>query len=193
MIDFNLKMNQFFNLSPKTISVVALKNLIDYTDVLGYDYITFLTYDCQTGGIAMLEEQILISPNNYPYYPHELVHLYTADFNPHNWFDKGCAAYLGGSVEFPLEHHLRKVAAQMDSLDFSEVPKDQKLDDGTSLKYSHGGLFCKLPVDEYGGKESLFTLLNSGKTEEDFHAAIKNVFGIEKNEYDTFVREKLKI
>ena len=140
----------------------------------------------------MPEEQILISANNSPYYPHELVHLYTADLNPHNWFDEGCATYLGGSVEFPLEHHLRKVAAQMDSLDFSELPKDQKLDDDTSLKYSLGGLFCKLAIYEYGGKESLFTLLNSGKTEEDFHAAIKNVFEIEKEEYDTFVREKLE-
>lgn len=71
----------------------------------------------------MPKEQVLISANNSPYYPQELVHLYTADLNPHNWFDEGCATYLDGSVEFPLEHHLRKVAAQMDSLDFSELRK----------------------------------------------------------------------
>ena len=47
-------------------------------------------------------------------------------------------------------------------------------------------------MDEYGGKKSLFALLNSGKTEEDFHSALSKVFGIEKENYDSFIREKLR-
>ncbi len=192
MVHFNQKLATLFNISPKSTSVIVLKNLKDYCDVIGYDYMTFLTHDVQTGGIALPEEQILFSANNSPYYPHELVHIYTADHDPHYWFDEGCATYLGGSVEYPLEHHLKKVAAQMDSLDFSELPKDQKLDDETSLKYSLGGLFCKLAMEEFGGRVSLLILLNSGKTEENFHAALKAVFGIEQKDYDAFVKEKLR-
>jgi len=176
----------------KRPKIIVLKNLKDYCDVLGFDYMPFLTYDAQTGGIAMPKENILFSANNSPYYPHELVHLYTADFNPHYWFDEGCATYLGGSVEYPLEYHLKKIASQMDTLDFSNLPENKKLDDDINFKYALGGLFCKIAMDEYGGKKSLFALLNSGKTEEDFHSALRTVFGIEKENYDSFIREKLR-
>lgn len=80
----------------------------------------------------------------------------------------------------------------MDSLSFSSLPENKKLDDDTSFKYALGGLFCKLAMKEYGGKKSLLTLLISGKTEEDFHAALKNIFGIDKEDYDFFVRENLE-
>ena len=192
MVVFNEKMANLFNLPQKKISVIVLKDLKDYSELLGYDYMTFLTYDGQTGGIAMPQENILFSANNSPYYPHELVHLYTANFDAHYWFDEGCATYLGGSVEYPLEYHLRKIASQMDSLNFSNLPEDTKLDDDTNLKYAIGGLFCKLAMEEFGGKESVFKLLNSGKADEEFHAALKAVFGIEQTDYDSFVREKLR-
>tara|TARA_B110000503_G_scaffold143786_1_gene248611 strand:+ start:8724 stop:9086 length:363 start_codon:yes stop_codon:yes gene_type:complete len=108
-----------------------------------------------------------------------------------NGFDEGCATYLGGSVSYPLEYHLKKIANQIDSLNFSNLPEDKKLDDDTSLKCTIGGLFCKLAMEEFGGKESLFKLLNLGKNDENFHAALKDVFGIEVDDYDSFVREKL--
>ena len=186
------KMADLFEKPAKRPKIIVLKNLKDYCDVLGFDYMPFLTYDAQTGGIAMPKENILFSANNSPYYPHELVHLYTADFNPHYWFDEGCATYLGGSVEYPLEYHLKKIASQMDTLDFSNLPENKKLDDDSNFKYALGGLFCKIAMDEYGGKKSLFALLNSGKTEEDFHSALSKVFGIEKENYDSFIREKLR-
>jgi hypothetical protein len=192
MVGFNRKMANLFEKTEKSIKVIVLRDLRDYCDALGYDYMPFLTYDAQSGGIAMPQENILFSANNSPYYPHELVHLYTADYNPHYWFDEGCATYLGGSVEYPLEYHLKKIASRMDTLNFSNLPENQKLDDDTNLKYTLGGLFCKLAMEEYGGKKSLFQLLNSGKTEEDFRAALKEVFDIEPKDYDVFVREKLE-
>lgn len=132
MVGFNQKLANLFEIQLKRTTVIVLQNLKDYSDALGYDYMTFLTYDGQTGGIAMPEEQILFSANNSPYYPHELVHLYTADQNAHYWFDEGCATYLGGSVEYPLEHHLEKLANQMDTLNFSLIPKNKKIDDDTA-------------------------------------------------------------
>ena len=192
MVDFNNKTAIFFEKPTKKPKVIVLKDLKDYCNVLGYDYMPFLTYDVQTGGIAMPQENILFSANNSPYYPHELVHLYTADYDPHWWFNEGCATYLGGSVEYDLKHHLKKIANQMDSLNFSNLPEDKRLDDDTNFKYAIGGLFCKLAIEEYGGKKSLLKLLNSGKTEEDFHAALKDVFDIEIKDYDSFIREALE-
>tara|TARA_B110000503_G_scaffold143786_1_gene248610 strand:+ start:8201 stop:8734 length:534 start_codon:yes stop_codon:yes gene_type:complete len=83
MVIFNEIMANLFELPQKKISVIVLKNLKDYSELLGYNCMTFLTSDGQTGGIAMPEEGILLSANNSPYYPHELVHLYTADFDAH--------------------------------------------------------------------------------------------------------------
>ncbi len=72
------------------------------------------------------------------------MHLYTADFNPHSWFNEGRATYLDGSVEDPLEYRLRKIASQMGTLNFLTPPQNKKLDDDTNFKYALGGLFCKI-------------------------------------------------
>ncbi|MBL4710412.1 MAG: hypothetical protein JKY48_18435 [Flavobacteriales bacterium] len=191
MADFNQKTANLFLIPPKHPSIIVLKDLKDYSEVLGYDYMTFLTYDGQTGGIAMPNENILFSANNSPYYPHELVHLYTADHDAHQWFDEGLATYLGGSVEYSLEYHLEKVANAMDSLNFTILPNQEKLDDDTNTKYTLGGLFCKLAMEEYGGREALMKLLNSGKSEKNFHQALKAVFGIEQEEQADFIQKKL--
>ncbi|MDA9782987.1 hypothetical protein N9B55_01095 [Vicingaceae bacterium] len=186
------KMAYLFEKANKRPKITVLQYLKNYCDVLDFDYRPFLTYDAKTGGIAMSQENILVSANNFPYYPDELVHLYTVDFNPHYWFNEVCATYTGGSVEYLFESHLKKTASQMDSLSFSSLPENKKLDDDTSFKYALGGLFCKLAMKEYGGKKSLLTLLISGKTEEDFHTALKNIFGVDKEDCDSFVRENLE-
>ncbi len=46
-------------------------------------------------------------------------------------------------------------------------------------------------MEEYGGRESLFKLLNSGKREEDFHSALNAVFGIDKDNYNSFIHDKI--
>ena len=140
---------------------------------------------------AIPEEKIVVSANNSPYYPHELVHLYSSKYHTHYWFDEGLATYLGGSVGFSLEYHLKKLA-NIDSLDYSSLPKNQKIDDDTFVKYTIGGLFCKLAMDEFGGKQALFKLLSYGNTDEEFYLALKDVFSIEKEEIDSFVKEHLK-
>lgn len=191
---FNLSLSNFFDIAPYPVKIIVLKDLRDHCDVLGYVYSPFLTYDGQTGGIALPEEQIIFSANNSPYYPHELVHLYSGNnkFNAHYWFDEGVATYLGGSVEYPLEYHLKKIASQLDSLDFSELPKNTQLDDDTNFKYALGGMFCKLAMEEFGGKDTLMLLLNSGKEEEDFFVALEKAFDIERDELADFVKMRLK-
>ena len=98
---------------------------------------------------------------------------------------------MGGSVEFPLEYHLAKIAGQMDELDFTQLPENKKLDDDTNFKYAIGGLFCKLAFENYG-KESLMTLMNSGKSDEEFFAALRTVFNVERDDLDAFVRKELQ-
>ena len=191
MASFNLKTAILFQIPPKSVKLIACKDLEDYCNLLGYDYMPYLNYDTQTGGIAMPQENILICANNSPYYPHELVHLYTSDLNSHTWFDEGISTYLGGSVEYSLDYHLKKLANLKESLNFSEIPENKTIDDDTNVKYSIGGLFCKLAF-ENKGREGLMKLLNSGKTEEDFHKALYDVFGLEKKNYNHFIKNELK-
>lgn len=190
-IAFNQKMAKMFHSPLKSIKIIALKDLKDYCEVLGYEYSPILSYDQQSGGIAMPEEDIILAANNSAHYPHEIVHLYTGDLNAHSWFDEGLATYLGGSVGHPLDYHLSKIANQVDSLDFSALPQDKKLDDDTNLKYAIGGLFCKLAYEKHG-HYALFKLLNSGRTEDDFHQAINEAFHLKPEDYDTFIRTELK-
>lgn len=190
-VDFNKKMASFFGSPLKSVKVIVLQDISDYCEVLGYEYSPTLTYDKQTGGIAMPNENMVLIANNSSYYPHEIVHLYTGNFNPHNWFDEGLATYLGGSVEQSLSQHLQKIANQTEELDFSMLPNDHKIDDDTSFKYAIGGLLCKLAYEKHGS-DALSKLLQSGRSEQDFHDTLNSIFQLNPKDYDNFIKNELE-
>tara|TARA_B100001063_G_C16779066_1_gene569152 strand:- start:13136 stop:14254 length:1119 start_codon:yes stop_codon:yes gene_type:complete len=191
-IEYNQRLSDYFERPLKRFRVVVCSNIDEYNVLHSLKYTDGQNLDYQGGGLAVPDEDLYFSMDSSPYYPHEMVHLYTSHFEDFYWFDEGLATYLGGSVGYDLDYHLQKIADSLDQFDFSDIPQNDRVDEMTTYKYAIGGLFIKLANEEYGGKETIFKLMNYGKKKEDFFAALKEVFGVEKEELDVFIKAKIK-
>lgn len=191
-IEYNQKLSNYFEQPLIRFRAVVCNNIDEYNALHSLKYTDGQNLDHQGGGLAVPDEDLYFSMNSSPYYPHEMVHLYTSHFEDYYWFDEGLATYLGGSVGYNLDYHLQKIADSLDQHDFSNIPQNARVDELTTYKYSIGGLLIKLANEEYGGKETVFKLMNSGKKKEDFFAAIKEVFGVEREDLDAFIKTKIK-
>lgn len=191
VVDYSLQLANYFETSTKYLRIIVCKDLPDYAQTLGLDYAAFLNFDKLSGGRAFPDEDLFISANGSPYYPHELVHMYSEGLNPNPFFDEGLATYLGGSGDIPLVEHLEVIAPKREEWDFSKFPEDFYLYEGYQGRYLIGGMLMKLADEEYGGKEAVFELLQAGKERADFLASIQSVFSIDSTELDAFIKAEL--
>jgi|GEM_PF-2340419 len=191
VLDYNLLLSNYFNSQERSLRIIVCENLEDYAELLGIDYATFLNLDLQTGGRALPDEDLYISANGSPYYPHELVHIYTSQLNPHPFMDEGMATYLGGSGGIALQDHLETIAPKRDSFDFSNLLEDQYLYQGFQASYLIGGMLLKLADEEYGGKDSVISLLSTGREDEELMQSILEVFELSEEEVDAFIKAEL--
>jgi hypothetical protein len=191
VVDYNQQLANYFGSAPRNLRVIVCKDLKDYANLMGEDYNAYLNLDRQTGGRAMPDEDLFISANGSAYYPHELVHIYTAAFDPHPFFDEGMATYLGGSGGISLVDHLKKAAEKRDNFDFSNPAEFKYIYENYGSSYLIGGLLLKLADEEYGGKSAVFKLLRSGREDEDLVDTIEAVFKINEKEFDAFIKAEL--
>lgn len=189
--DYNLQLANYFEAPERNLRVVVCEDLKDYAAFMGEDYSAYLNLDRQTGGRAMPDEDLFISANGSPYYPHELVHIYTAAFDPHPFFDEGMATYLGGSGGISLVDHLKVAAEKRNEFDFSDPAEFKYIYDSYGSAYLIGGMLLKLADEDYGGKSAVFKLLKSGRKDEDLRQVIEEVFEIESDEFDSFIKAQL--
>lgn len=191
-IKFSNYLSDFFSSDTIHFTTIATNSITDYYKLMGYDYVNRQTLDNQNGGLAETYDNIVFSGNGTPYYPHEIVHLYTSHFKCHRWFDEGLATYLGGSAGKSLDYHICKLQGYLEKLDFDDLLTMTSFDFETDYQYVIGGLIVKLIIEEYGGKSQLFSLMDNGRSDKDFYKSILTVFDIEKNELDHFLKLKIK-
>lgn len=192
VLDYNRILSEYFQTQERKLRVIICKDLKDYAATIGYDYAKFLNFDRQTGGRTLPDEDLFISANGSPYYPHELVHIYTSNYKSHWIFDEGMATYLGGSGGVSLMDHLKIIAPDADKWDFSNMTEDFYLYENFSARYLIGGLLMKMADEDYGGREAVFKLLKAGNEDEDFYQAVENTFKIQRSELDSLIKNKLK-
>ncbi len=181
-IKFNNYLADYFTSDTIHFTTIATNSITYYYRLMGYDYVNRQTLDNQSGGLAETYDNIVFSGNGTPYYPHEIVHLYTSRFKCHRWFDEGLATYLGGSAGKSLDYHICKLQGSLEKLDFDNLLTMTYFDFETDYRYVIGGLIVKLIIEEYGGKSQLFSLMDNGRSDKDFYKSILTVFDIERNE-----------
>lgn len=191
-IKFNNYLADYFTSDTIHFTTIATNSITYYYRLMGYDYVNRQTLDNQSGGLAETYDNIVFSGNGTPYYPHEIVHLYTSRFKCHRWFDEGLATYLGGSAGKSLDYHICKLQGSLEKLDFDNLLTMTYFDFETDYRYVIGGLIVKLIIEEYGGKSQLFSLMDNGRSDKDFYKSILTVFDIERNELSQFLKLKIK-
>lgn len=190
---FVRQMDTFFN---KTVdfSIFSFDSTEDYDDFRGFDY-TFRTWSMSTEhtGAAVPLNNHLYSINGSFYYPHEIVHFYTADLNCHGIFDEGIATYFGNSRGYKLKELVQELKEGILGGTLT-IPQDiskwefEFVNEHHGLVYSLGGLIIEKAFQK-GGKQKVIRLLNYGKSDEDFYKALDEELGINPtNLTDTLTR-----
>lgn len=124
--------------------------------------------------------------------PHEFVHIYLDPLFPrtNEYFREGYATLVGGSAGHELSWHIKrfyeslKQNPELDLLAF--------LDMGTTIGAQRfaGGLLCKA-AEEHGGLNAIRKLMTYGSEDQDLYRAILDVFGVDRERFNEFLKAKL--
>ena len=158
----------------------------------GLDFVMGEGNTRQTSGFADVGNRIVYSGSGSEWYPHEFVHLYANPLfpNAHGYFLEGLAALLGGSRDRPLSFHIKRAHEYLQEhpeIDLNNFFEFWYLDNLTNPTYVFGGLLCHL-ANEQGGMTLIKQLLSYGGTNDDFYRAVAEVFGVQRDDLNTFLR-----
>ena len=197
MNEFNQTIATLFEVEAIAFDYILANNTSDLSGIIGLDFFSYSYQPIQSGGMADNYNRMIYAGNNSAYYPHEVVHLYTNLKFPrqyHSWVDEGIATYFGGSTGYELEWHLQKLKAFLIAnpdyqlKDLSElqtlIPNGEYM---TDFRYAIGGFLMK-EIYNNEGMEGLFDALQAGRSEDDYFALLKNKLGIERNQFEDYIR-----
>lgn len=199
MVTFNKKMALFFEKDIMKFTYLLCKDMKQFKGIRGFDFDSMMVDQNQIGGETFPADNLIFAGNDSEFYPHEVVHLYTYQHfrKIHKIVDEGLATYFGGSKGIKFEDHILKLKDHLNEKDlnvYEELFNKSEhyiLDDTTSLWYTIGALLCDITLKKYG-KEGLFNLMNSGKTNDELLLSLEKIFKIKKEDLDGFIKSELK-
>lgn len=199
--EFNAEVASFFETNVLDFDYFICENSRDTAAIRGYLFEPSMYVPNQYGALADVVNRIIYAGNNSEFYPHEVVHLYTKElfyYKYHRWIDEGLATFLGGSRGKDLDWHLEQLRTFLiDNPDFqlNEISELHTLSNGnysTEFRYAIGGLLVR-EIYEQEGIKGVKESLQFGSKEDDFYRLIEEKFGVEREGFGDFVREKLLI
>ncbi len=160
---------------------------------LGLDYRMGEGNQIKPKGFTDIKNSIVYAGGSNEWYPHEFVHIYINPLFPNSneYFLEGYATLMGGSGGKSFEWHIKnvnnylKMHSEMDALNYTG------LDNFIGPEYIIGALLCKLALDK-GGIDFLKRLMGYGKKEEDLYKAIKDIFNVNKDDVNNFIRNEIE-
>ncbi len=185
-----------WDVRPFPVEFYLSDDLSDIMKMRGFDFYVGEGYNRGTGGVADIANRIVYGAGQNEWYPHEFVHIYVNPLFPkaHNYFLEGYAALLGGSRGHELSWHMKRIEQYLEEhpdLDLNNLLGFWHFDAVTDPKYVFGGLLCEMALRK-GGLPALKRLLSYGSDDKDFYAAIEDLFGVEQQSLNKFIRTGLK-
>ena len=159
---------------------------------LGFDYWPAEGNISGRRGFTEVANRIIYSGGSDEWYPHEFVHVYLMPLFPkaHYFFHEGYATLVGGSQGHDLSWHIRRNHEYLKDHTDIDVLSFKGVDAFVGPAYFIGGLLCRM-ADDKGGLPLVRKLMTYGPDDEDFYRAVHDVFGISKDQLNSFLREKL--
>ena len=159
---------------------------------IGIDYVMTSGNIPRPGGYTQIQNHLVFAGGSNEWYPHEFVHIYINPRFPgaNPYFSEGYAALLGGSRGHDLDWHIRRTNSYLQDHPGADLLSLNNIDFATGTVYVVGGLICRM-ADEKGGLDLLRKLFGYGGEEQDFYRAMKDVFGVEQNKLNQFLRDKI--
>jgi hypothetical protein len=198
MSAFNLEMARKFKVKPIQFEYFVTNYARQIVRLWGHDYMPKMYIPAQSGGVADIDNKIVYSGNNSEYYPHEVVHLYTYEkvtTRTHFWIQEGIATYFAGSGGKDFDWHLNelKTFLQQNPVfrlnDLNElnvyIPNGKHM---TDFRYVIGGLIAR-EIYNKRGIQGLVSILKTGPSNTEFFRMIKVKLGVERNEFENYIRK----
>jgi hypothetical protein len=159
---------------------------------LGFDYWPAEGNTNRPRGITDWNNRIIYGGGSGEWYPHEFVHIYINPLFPHahHYFLEGYATSVGGSRGRDLLWHLQRYHEYFRDHPETEVLFFKGVERFIDASYVIGGMLCKM-AEEKGGLPLLKKLMGYEEGDENLYHAIRDVFGVEKKQVDSFLRAKL--
>lgn len=197
-LKFNKEMADFFELPEIDFSCFVLDSYPEQKHLRGFDFDTDMVIGGEYGGEVLLSINVIFSGNQSAYYPHEMVHLYTAEKveNKNHLMDEGIATYFGGTrgLNFSELMQIFYSFLQKENVDiYTMLNKGEftVINTKADSYYAFSALLCHT-ILEYYGKEKLFELLGSGNDREEFLCKIEETFNIQPSEFHSFFLKELE-
>jgi hypothetical protein len=159
---------------------------------LGFDYWPAEGSVAGPRGFVDSKNRIIYSGGSNEWYPHEFVHIYVNPLfpNAHSYFLEGYATLVGGSGGHDLKWHIKRNYEYLKNHPEVDVLTFRGVDQFRSAPYFIGGMLCKM-AEEKGGLAGIQKLLTYGNHDADLYQAIRDSFGISKENINKFLMGKL--
>lgn len=196
LIKFNSRTADLFKFKPINFRYVACSTFEEMQRIRGIEF----DLDAINGGGAQtdIENSIIYVSNGKLNYLHEVVHLYYYQSylrtNCYSEFwNEALATYLGGSMDHPLEWHLKKIkeSPQFKKYDFGDLENLKSINEleSTNMSYVVGGLLCKSIFQKHK-KNVLEEILLIDSMEKSYDL-IKNILGVKRDELDAYIKSEI--
>lgn len=201
-----LKMNAFceemgtmFDVKPFEIDYFVSNTSREITEIWGYEYMDRMYRPEQTGGVALISQNLVLAGNNSEYYPHEVVHLFAynaANNLPYFWINEGIATFFAGSSERSFEWHfneLKEFHKTNPNFDYvnSDTLVDFDLPNGkhkTDLRYILGAIIIQ-EIYKKEGVNGIKEALKIGNSKSDMFLFTKKKLNVDEKNFNIFVRK----
>jgi hypothetical protein len=197
MNSFCEEMSKMFTIKPFEIDYFVSNTSREITEIWGYEYMDRMYRPEQTGGVALISQNLVLAGNNSEYYPHEIVHLFAynvANNLPYFWVNEGIATYFAGSSEKTFEWHLNELKEfhktnpnfdylNVDKLVDFDIPNGKHM---TDLRYIIGAILIR-EIYKKEGIEGVKDALTIGNEKEDTFILIKKKLGVDEKKFNDFI------
>ncbi len=195
MNSFADSLQRLYNLKPVKADFYLGKDLDQLLKLDGLEFYMGMGNNFKISGFTDELNNIIFSGGGGEYYPHELVHIYLNPlFKNSNWILKvGLAVYYGGAMGHPLVWHIKRMNNYLShhpEINLDTLYNFRYMDSNTNPQAELGGFLCMLAIQK-GGITELKRLLSFGSSQDDLYEAIEKVFGIKREQCNSFLRKEL--
>jgi|FLOH01.1.fsa_nt_gi hypothetical protein len=198
----NKQIAKKFETAPLEFDYFVSNTSREITEIWGYEYMNRMYRPEQTGGVAIVSNNIIYAGNNSEYYPHEVVHLYAfnvANNIPYLWINEGIATFFAGSSEKSFDWHLNELKVfhetnpnydytNIKNLTDFDIPNGKHM---TDLRYIVGAILIR-EIYKKEGIQGIKDSLTIGNTSDDFYALLKEKLNVTEINFDKFIHQQLE-
>lgn len=195
LVDFIEESCMNFAVIPRPMEYYFANSFGEVQALRGFDY--YLGEENSQDPSGKAAENKVYCGGMGEYYPHEVFHVQIDPYfpNKHFWLSEGIATLLGGSRGENLNWHIKRCHAYLEQhpeIDLSKALELRNMDDSTAYHYVLGGLIAQR-ILEKGGYPLLIEFMQSGKTDQEYYAALERFLGVAQSDLNQYLRAQLRI